>query len=141
MAAAVLRLQAHAGQLQVRLGDAADRRVGLRGGQQQALAARGHVRRRRRRCLQHLEQLFRRLRVIGKRRASGQQADGGNGNRRCQRGSTDEHPYPLGCEWAPGIGHGPESSTAGVVVNGPEGLVAGWGKVEAATPSLGAQLS
>ncbi|KAG1321727.1 hypothetical protein G6F63_013660 [Rhizopus arrhizus] len=86
MAAAVLRLQAHAGQLQIGLGHAADRRIGLRGGQQQALATRCHVRCRRRRCLQHLEQVFRRLRVIGKRRASGQQADGGNGNGRRQRG-------------------------------------------------------
>nr|WP_180166483.1 hypothetical protein [Stenotrophomonas sp. SbOxS2]NYT99317.1 hypothetical protein [Stenotrophomonas sp. SbOxS2] len=35
---------------------------------------------------------------------------------------------PLGYGWEPENGQGPESSTAGVVVNGPEGLVAGWGK-------------
>ncbi|MNU75373.1 hypothetical protein D3C71_649020 [compost metagenome] len=95
VAAAVLRLQAHAGQLEVRLGNALDRRIGLRGGQQQALAAgvqAGHGRRWR---LEHLEQVFRRFVIAGESRRGGQQAERGNGDSRSQRGTTDQHPYPL----------------------------------------------
>ncbi|MNM91366.1 hypothetical protein D3C81_1036620 [compost metagenome] len=124
VAAAVLRFQAHAGQLQVRLGHAGDGRIGLRGGQQQALAAGIDVRCWRRRGLEHLEQVFRRLGVVGAGRAGGQQAERGNGNGRRQRGTTDEHPYPLGVSWVPARRAWAESNTPGSPGNGPEGLVA-----------------